>query len=124
MQVQVLRVSGTPHDVEVWCQHRRNKINYYIDQALITAEGAAALAAAANANRMAEPRSAFRGAARVRVLRVSGMPHAVQAWCERGPTTVDYYVDQALITAEGAAALAAAATVNRMSAGHPRGIAG
>jgi hypothetical protein len=49
---------------------------------------------------------------RVKVLRVSGMPHGVDVWVDRTPRRCTYYVDERLITAEGAELLAAAATIN------------
>lgn len=49
---------------------------------------------------------------RVKVLRVSGMPHGVQIWIDRQDRRCTYYVDASLITDEGAALLALAATVN------------
>jgi hypothetical protein len=40
------------------------------------------------------------------------MPHGVQIWIDRQPRRCTYYVDERLITAEGAQLLALAATAN------------
>jgi len=49
---------------------------------------------------------------RVKVLRVSKMPHNTDIWVDRGARRCTYYVDQRLISAEGAALLEAAANIN------------
>jgi hypothetical protein len=52
---------------------------------------------------------------RVKVLRVSNMPHGVQIWVDRQPDRCDYYVDKQLVTAYGARLLELAATANAQS---------
>jgi hypothetical protein len=52
---------------------------------------------------------------RVKVLRVSGMPHNVDVWVDEAPGRVTYYVDASLITPLGARVLEIAATNQRLS---------
>lgn len=40
MRVEVLRVSGMPHDVEAWTDVQPGKVVLYIDESLITDEEA------------------------------------------------------------------------------------
>lgn len=49
---------------------------------------------------------------RVKVLRVSDMPHGVQIWIDRQPRRCMYYIDASLVTAEGAQLLELAANAN------------
>jgi len=46
MQVRVLRVSGMPHNVQVWPVSRNGKLVLQIDENLITEDGARFLEAA------------------------------------------------------------------------------
>lgn len=52
---------------------------------------------------------------RVKVLRVSGMPHNVDVWVDEAPGRVTYYIDESLITPLGAKVLEIAATNQRLS---------
>lgn len=45
MRVQVLRVSGMPHNVQVWSVSRKSRLVLHIDKRLITDEGARLLEA-------------------------------------------------------------------------------
>lgn len=46
MRVRVLRVSGMPHNVQVWPVTRQGKLILHVDEDLITDEGARFLEAA------------------------------------------------------------------------------
>jgi len=39
-----------PHDVQIWIERRPGRCTYYVDERLVTAEGAELFASAASAN--------------------------------------------------------------------------
>jgi hypothetical protein len=109
MRVRVLRVSEMPRNARCWVDRQPTRCTYYIDATLVTPRGAEVLSATATWNASTLPPFPH-GRMIVELKRVSGMPRNAECWVDRQSTRCTYYIDETLVTDEGAAVLGAAAT--------------